>query len=54
MNFYNENEQFCVEWLNNLKAAGLIPEGTIDGRSIAGSVVHHRVYAVHRTIFKES
>lgn len=34
MNFYNENDPFCVEWLNNMKAAGHIPEGTVDGRSI--------------------
>lgn len=35
MNFYNENNPFCVEWLNGLKAEGFIPDGTIDGRSIS-------------------
>ena len=34
MNYYNEFDPFCVEWLCNLKAAGHIPEGVVDGRSI--------------------
>lgn len=32
--FYNDNDLYCVEWLNNLIEAGHLPEGTVDGRSI--------------------
>lgn len=34
MNFYNEFDPFCVDWLNNLISAGCIPEGKVDDRSI--------------------
>ncbi len=34
MNYYNENNEFCAEWLRNLIAGGLIPPGEIDTRSI--------------------
>ena len=34
MNYYNDNDPFCVEWLENLVRAGLIPPGDVDGRSI--------------------
>jgi DNA (cytosine-5)-methyltransferase 1 len=32
--YYNENEPYCVEWLRNLIAAGLIAPGDVDDRSI--------------------
>jgi len=32
---YNEIDPFCIEWLQNLIAAGEIPDGDIDDRSIA-------------------
>lgn len=32
--YYNEIEPYCVEWLRNLIAAGLIPAGDVDTRSI--------------------
>ncbi len=35
MNYYNENDKQLVEWLENLIKAGLLPEGDVDGRSIA-------------------
>ena len=34
MNYYNEWNPFCVDWLTALRDAGHIPNGTIDGRSI--------------------
>jgi len=34
MNFYNENEPYAVEWLQNLERAGHIATGAIDPRSI--------------------
>jgi DNA (cytosine-5)-methyltransferase 1 len=32
--YYNENDRFAAAWLRNLIAAGLIPEGHVDERSI--------------------
>ncbi len=32
--YYNEIDPFCVAWLRNLIAAGLIPDGDVDSRSI--------------------
>jgi DNA (cytosine-5)-methyltransferase 1 len=32
--YYNENNPFCVEWLNNLIRDGLLPAGEVDSRSI--------------------
>ena len=32
--YYNDFDPFVCEWLRNLMAAGLIPEGDVDGRSI--------------------
>jgi DNA (cytosine-5)-methyltransferase 1 len=32
--YYNEIEPYCVEWLKNLIAAGLIPNGDVDSRPI--------------------
>ena len=34
MNYYNEIEPYAVDWLRNLIAAGLIPRGDVDDRSI--------------------
>ena len=34
MNYYNEIDPYCVEWLQNLVLAGLIPPGKIDIRPI--------------------
>ena len=34
MNYYNENDPHCVQWLKNLIANGLIPDGHVDPRSI--------------------
>jgi len=34
MNYYNEHDSFAAEWLENLIAAGLIPQGFVDRRSI--------------------
>lgn len=34
MNYYNEFDSFAADWLENLIAAGLIPQGHIDRRSI--------------------
>lgn len=34
MNFYNENDPFAADWLENLIAAELIPAGKVDRRSI--------------------
>lgn len=34
MNYYNDNDQFNAEWLRNLVAAGVIPPGHVDERSI--------------------
>lgn len=47
--YYNEFEPYCVQWLKNLIAAGLIPAGDVDDRSItevspddlAGYTQHH-------------
>jgi len=35
MNYYNEIDPYCCEWLQNLIDAGEIPPGEIDSRSIA-------------------
>ena len=35
MNYYNDTDQFCCEWLRNLIDAGLIPAGHVDDRSVA-------------------
>ena len=35
MNYYNENDPYPAQWLRNLIAAGLIPQGDVDERSIA-------------------
>ena len=32
--FYNEIDPYCAQWLRNLIAAGLIPDGVVDERSI--------------------
>ena len=32
--YYNDNDPYCAEWLRNLTAAGLIPPGDVDERSI--------------------
>ena len=34
MNYYNENNPYCVEWLRELIDQGLIPPGEVDPRSI--------------------
>lgn len=34
MNYYNELDPCCAEWLRNLVATGLIPAGDVDERSI--------------------
>ena len=34
MNYYNEIDPYCVRWLKNLIADGLIPDGDVDDRSI--------------------
>lgn len=34
MNYYNDNDQFVCEWLKNLIAEKIIPQGDVDGRSI--------------------
>lgn len=34
MNYYNEFEPYCAQWLRNLINAGLIPKGEVDERSI--------------------
>src|ERR1700690_1142732 len=34
MNYYNENDPFAAAWLRELIKAGLIPNGTVDERSI--------------------
>ena len=34
MNYYNEIDPFCCEWLANMMAAGDIPKGFIDDRDI--------------------
>jgi len=34
MNYYNENETFAADWLENLIKKGLIPDGKVDRRSI--------------------
>jgi DNA (cytosine-5)-methyltransferase 1 len=33
--YYNDNDRHCAQWLRNLIAAGLIPQGDVDERSIA-------------------
>jgi DNA (cytosine-5)-methyltransferase 1 len=33
--YYNENDRFAAAWLRNLMAAGLVPAGEVDDRSIA-------------------
>lgn len=32
--YYNENDEFCAKWLRNLIAAGHLPDGEVDERSI--------------------
>ena len=32
--YYNDNNAYCCTWLHNLMKAGLIPDGTVDERSI--------------------
>lgn len=32
--YYNELDEYCCSWLRNLIAAGLIPDGEVDSRSI--------------------
>lgn len=32
--YYNENDPYCVQWLRNLIAEGLIADGDVDGRDI--------------------
>lgn len=32
--YYNEIDEYCGQWLKNLIAKGLIPDGEVDGRSI--------------------
>jgi DNA (cytosine-5)-methyltransferase 1 len=34
VNYYNENEPYCVQWLKNLIEAKLIPAGHVDDRDI--------------------
>lgn len=34
MAWYNDNDPYCAEWLRNLAAAGYLPAGTVDQRSI--------------------
>ena len=34
MNYYNDTDEYCCNWLANLMLAGLIPRGDIDQRSI--------------------
>jgi len=34
MNYYNEFDKYCAQWLCNLIEAGLIPPGVVDTRSI--------------------
>lgn len=34
MNYYNEIEPYCAQWLKNLMCEGLIPKGVVDDRSI--------------------
>lgn len=33
--YYNENDPYAAQWLRNLVAGGLIPDGDVDDRSIA-------------------
>lgn len=35
LNYYNDIDPFCCEWLRSLVAAGEIPKGCVDDRSIA-------------------
>src|SRR5215475_7151932 len=32
--YYNDNDPYCAQWLRNLVAAGHIPPGDVDDRSI--------------------
>ena len=34
MNYYNDNDPYCAQWLRNLIAAGLLPAGEVDERPI--------------------
>ncbi len=34
MNYYNDNDPYCCAWLRNLVAAGHLPKGDVDERSI--------------------
>jgi DNA (cytosine-5)-methyltransferase 1 len=40
MNYYNEIDPYCVEWLKNLIQAGEIPNGVVDSRSIEDVCPH--------------
>jgi DNA (cytosine-5)-methyltransferase 1 len=35
MNYYNENDKFAADWLENLIEKGIIPDGKVDRRPIA-------------------
>jgi hypothetical protein len=37
LNYYNDYDPYCAEWLRNLIEVGLIQPGTIDHRHIRGS-----------------
>jgi hypothetical protein len=43
MDYYNEIDPFAVRWLRSLIAAGLIPGGDVDERSILAHGVPGRV-----------
>ena len=34
MVLYNDNEPYCVRWLQRLRDAGHMPPGLVDGRDI--------------------
>ena len=34
MHFYNDNDSYVAQWLGNLIAAGHLPQGSVDARSI--------------------
>lgn len=45
MTFYNEIDPYAAQWIRNLSAAGHIPGGTVDIRSITEltyeDTIHH-------------
>ena len=41
MNFYNEIDPYAAQWLRNLIAAGHIPAGVVDERSIEDEAYAH-------------